>query len=143
MIALLQRVKRAACVVDGSVTGEIADGLLVYAAIEQQDTEAIIQKMADKIVTARIFEDEAGKLNLSVTDKKFAVLLISNFTLAGILDSRRPSFSAAKNKDEARTFFDRLYAAVAKNIPCQQGVFSATMEISSVADGPVNLIIRI
>lgn len=82
-------------------------------------------------------------MNLSASDKKHEILLIPNFTLAGILDSRRPSFSEAKDRGEAQSMFESLYEAIGKHVTCKKGVFGAAMEISSTADGPVNLIVKL
>lgn len=143
MIILLQRVKQAQCMVNHETVASIGPGLLVYIGIEKNDAPSLIAKLADKIINVRIFEDTQGKLNLSALDKKCEVLLIPNFTLAGILESRRPSFDGAEDKEKARQMFEAACAETSKHLSCKKGVFSAHMEISSIADGPINLIVKL
>ncbi len=109
MKALLQRVSEARVVVDGQTVGEIAHGLLVLLCAEKGDTEAVGQKMLDKILKLRVFYDEAGKMNRSVSDVNGGLLVVSQFTLAA--DTRsgtRPSFTSAAPAEEGRHFMTRL-----------------------------------
>lgn len=143
MIALIQRVKNASCSVENTVVSNINAGLLVYLGFEESDTLDLIPKMADKLANLRIFEDAQGKMNHSLKEINGELMLIPNFTLAGYVESRRPSFSRAKNKKEAEAFFEEAYTQIKAHVPCVKGIFSATMKISALVDGPINIIIKI
>lgn len=155
MRAVVQRVSSARVTVAGEITGEIGLGLLVLLGIAQGDTEADAQWLAEKIVALRIFEDDAGKMNLSLRDLPAApvsqlsalnpqLLVVSQFTLfANTRKGTRPSFNAAAKPDLAIPLyetFNRL-AATALGHPIATGRFAALMEVSLVNDGPVTLII--
>ncbi len=131
--------------VDGRVVGSIGRGLLVYVGITPGDDEATLAKMADKIVNLRIFDDPAGKLNLSVKDMGGGVLLISNFTLMGdARQGRRPSYTLAQRPEIAGGLYQQLVEAVrATGVPVAAGVFQASMIIDSKADGPVNIVVDV
>jgi len=145
MKAVLQRVSEARVVVDGRTVGEIAQGLLVLLCAERGDTEAVGQKMLDKILKLRVFYDEAGKMNHSVTDMNGGLLVVSQFTLAA--DTRsgtRPSFTSAAPADEGRRLYDAFVAlAQAQHPKVQTGVFGADMQVHLVNDGPVTIPITI
>jgi len=145
MKAVLQRVSEARVVVDGCTVGEIAQGLLVLLCAERGDTEAVGQKMLDKILKLRVFYDEAGKMNHSVTDVNGGLLVVSQFTLAA--DTRsgtRPSFTSAAPADEGRRLYDAFVAlAQAQHPKVQTGVFGADMQVHLVNDGPVTIPITI
>ena len=145
MKAVLQRVSEARVVVDGCTVGEIAQGLLVLLCAERGDTEAVGQKMLDKILKLRVFYDEAGKMNHSVTDMNGGLLVVSQFTLAA--DTRsgtRPSFTSAAPADEGRRLYDAFVAlAQAQHPKVQTGVFGADMQVHLVNDGPVTIPITI
>jgi D-tyrosyl-tRNA(Tyr) deacylase len=145
MKAVLQRVSEARVVVDGGTVGEIAQGLLVLLCAERGDTEAVGQKMLDKILKLRVFYDEAGKMNHSVTDVNGGLLVVSQFTLAA--DTRsgtRPSFTSAAPADEGRRLYDAFVAlAQAQHLKVQTGVFGADMQVHLVNDGPVTIPITI
>ena len=116
MRAVVQRVTRASVKVDDEITGEIGQGLLVLLGVAQEDTEADADYLAEKIAGLRIFEDDAGKMNLSVVDTGGAVLAVSQFTLFGdVRRGKRPSFDAAARPERARElyeyFVDRVRAA--------------------------------
>ncbi len=146
MKALLQRVSEARVVVDGQVVGDIAHGLLVLLCAEKADTEAVGQKMLDKILKLRIFYDDAGKMNKSVTDVQGGLLIVSQFTLAADTSSgTRPSFTSAAPADEGRRLYD-AFVAQAKSLHAtynpalvQTGVFGADMKVHLVNDGPVTI----
>lgn len=141
MRAILQRVREASVTVDGQVTGKIGPGLLVLLGVGKGDTEADVDFMADKIPALRIFEDAAGKMNLSLADTSKALLAVSQFTLfADTKKGRRPSFVDAMPPDEAK----RLYALFcdkcrALGLDVQEGVFAAHMDVALVNDGPVTI----
>jgi D-tyrosyl-tRNA(Tyr) deacylase len=145
MKAVLQRVSEARVVVDGATVGEIAQGLLVLLCAEKGDTEAVGQKMLDKILKLRVFYDEAGKMNRSVVDVQGGLLVVSQFTLAA--DTRsgtRPSFTSAAPSDEGRRLYDAFVAqAQAQHPQVQTGIFGADMQVHLVNDGPVTIPITI
>jgi len=141
MRAVVQRVSSARVEVEGEVTGSIGRGLLVLLGVGQGDTEKQAQWLAEKTAGLRIFEDDAGKMNLSVQDVGGSVLVVSQFTLYGdCRKGRRPSFTEAAPPDLA----DRLYQVFgshlrALDIPVETGVFQAKMEVHLVNDGPVTI----
>jgi D-tyrosyl-tRNA(Tyr) deacylase len=145
MKAVLQRVNEARVVVDGQIVGEIAQGVLVLLCAEKGDTEAVAQKMLDKILKLRVFYDDAGKMNRSVVDVKGCLLVVSQFTLAADTSSgTRPSFTRAAPADEARRLYDTFVAQAKVQHPdVQTGLFGADMKVHLVNDGPVTIPITI
>ena len=143
MIALVQRVLHASCTVEGKKISDIRKGLLAYVGIDMEDAMQNAHKMAEKIVNVRLFEDEQGKMNRSLLDTGLEIMVIPNFTLSGYLESRRPSFSTAKPKQEAEPLYQELCAAIEKHMPCKRGLYAGDMTIDARVDGPVNLIIKI
>ncbi|MFW6133363.1 MAG: D-aminoacyl-tRNA deacylase [Planctomycetota bacterium] len=145
MRALVQRVARAEVVVGDEVVGRIERGLLVYVAAAPTDTPADAEKLAGKVAHLRLFDDEQGKLNLSVRDVRGGVLAVPNFTLqADTRKGRRPAFNTAAPPDRARGLYDSFVAALRTHpVPVGSGVFGATMRITSDADGPVNLLVEV
>ncbi|MHC4782844.1 MAG: D-aminoacyl-tRNA deacylase [Planctomycetota bacterium] len=143
MRAVVQRVGRASVTVDGSVTGSIERGLLVFLGVGKEDTQKDIDFIADKIVNLRIFECDEGKMNLSVKDIGGGILLISQFTLFGdCRKGRRPDFTAAGKPKMAKRIYEETIAAVKeKGITVETGVFAAHMDIDSINDGPVTLLL--
>jgi D-tyrosyl-tRNA(Tyr) deacylase len=143
MRAVVQRVSSARVVVDEKIVGEIGAGLMVLLGVEKDDTEEDLRYLANKIADLRIFEDEGGKMNLSVVDSVGSVLVVSQFTLLGdCRQGRRPGFSAAAKPEEA----DRLYLRLCdllrqRNLPVATGVFRADMEVHLVNHGPVTFIL--
>ena len=141
MRAVLQRVKEASVTVEGKITGQIGPGLLVLLGVGKGDTEKDLDFMVDKIPALRIFEDGAGKMNLSLMDTSKALLAVSQFTLfADTKKGRRPSFIDAMEPEEAK----RMYALFcercrALGISVQEGVFAADMKVALVNDGPVTI----
>lgn len=139
MIALIQRVNCANVVVDNETVAKIEKGLLVFVAVESKDDELSADKMLDKILNYRIFSDENGKMNLSLTDIKAELLLVSQFTLLANTDKgRRPSFSDMPAVQKSEALFNYL-GDKAKNsiIHTELGVFGADMKVSLENDGPV------
>ena len=142
MRAVIQRVKKTSLSVDGALISEIPFGLAVYLGIGVGDDASLCAKMAGKIARLRIFEDDAGKMNLSVTDVGGEVLLISQFTLYGdCSNGNRPSFTMAEEPVRAQT----LYECVTKELRSlgvivSTGVFGADMKIEQFNDGPVTII---
>lgn len=143
MLALIQRVSSASVEVNNETVGSIANGLLVYVGIAKTDTVKDAQFIARKISGLRIFEDQNGKLNLSLDDIKGKILLVSNFTLqANTRKGRRPSFDDAAGGESALQLFEHLLEAVRKHgIETHTGVFGADMLVKSVNDGPINMIV--
>jgi D-aminoacyl-tRNA deacylase len=144
MKAVIQRVKEAAVRVEGRVVGEIGPGVLVLLGVENGDTTRQADWMADKIVNLRIFEDQDGKMNLSVIDAKGAMLAVSQFTLAGNCEKgRRPSFDTAAAPEEANRLYEYFMGKVWElGVPVQSGIFQADMQVSLVNDGPVTFILE-
>lgn len=142
MKLVIQRVSRAEVRVGGSSVGAIARGLLVLVGLERADGEAELEKAASRITTLRIFEDDSGKMNVGLDQIEGAVLLVSQFTLAGsIRKGRRPSFDNAMPGGEAEPLFERLVELVREQgINVETGVFGATMEVELTNEGPVTLI---
>ncbi len=143
MRAVIQRVSRASVSVDGKIVGQIAQGLLVLLGVSRTDTESAADYLAEKIAGLRIFEDSAGKMNLSLAEIKGEVLLVSQFTLYGdVRRGKRPSFDAAAPPEQARKLYEYMVERLrALNIPCQTGVFQAMMQVELVNDGPVTILL--
>jgi D-aminoacyl-tRNA deacylase len=141
MRAVLQRVKEASVTVEGKITGQIGPGLMVLLGVGKGDTEKDLEFMVDKIPALRIFEDAAGKMNLSLMDTSKAMLAVSQFTLfADTKKGRRPSFIDAMEPEEAK----RLYASFcekcrAAGLQVQEGIFAADMKVALINDGPVTI----
>jgi D-tyrosyl-tRNA(Tyr) deacylase len=144
MRAVVQRVSRASVTVDGTITGSIGRGLLVFLGVGKEDTQKEIDFIADKIVNLRIFKCDDGKMNLSVKDTNGGILLISQFTLYGdCRKGRRPDFTAAGPPEMAKQLYERTIDAIKdKGVPVETGVFAAHMDIDSVNDGPVTLMLE-
>ncbi len=140
MRALLQRVSRASVCVDGTVVGEIGPGLLILICAMQGDTQAQADKLAAKIAKLRIFQDEAGKMNLCVKDAGNAALIVSQFTLAADLRGNRPGFSYAAAPDEGKRLYDHFTMRMAdEGLAVANGIFGADMDVSLNNDGPVTI----
>jgi D-tyrosyl-tRNA(Tyr) deacylase len=137
--ALVQRVSEASVTVEGDEVARIGPGLLVLLGVRRGDGEAEADRLASKLLALRVFEDDGGKMNLSVGDAGGEVLCVSQFTLYG--DTRkgnRPSFVDAAPPDEA----EPLYERVRSSLDAQGGVFGARMGVELVNDGPVTLLIE-
>src|SRR3954469_15010577 len=143
MRAVLQRVTRASCTVDGKITGEITLGFLVLLGIEEADTEDDLNWLANKIVGMRVFGDENGLMNKALADVDGNILLISQFTLfAQTKKGNRPSFIKAARPDKAIPMYEQmiqtLEALTGKRIAA--GIFGADMKVALVNEGPVTII---
>ena len=143
MIAVIQRITSASVVADGVPAGKAENGLFILLGVKSGDTEDICLKMADKIAKMRIFEDESGKMNLSVTDIGGQILLVSNFTLcASCRKGNRPDFFDAEKPDAANALYERFAERMRENgIHTETGVFGADMNISAALCGPVTIIL--
>ena len=144
MKAVVQRVSSAACRVDGQVTGEIGRGFLVLLGVWAGDTDDDCRWLADKVAGLRIFEDDADKLNLSLSDVDGAVLVVPNFTIAGnCAKGNRPSFIAAERPQRATELFELFKDTLkARGLPVASGIFGADMKVELVNDGPITLIVE-
>jgi len=144
MRAVIQRVTQASCRVDDQVTGEIRDGLLVLLGIEDSDQQEDVEWLAAKIINMRIFGDEQGLMNRSLTDIGGNILLISQFTLyAATKKGNRPGFTRAARPDKAIPLYESMIRQLSQllNTMVQTGVFGADMKISLLNDGPVTILI--
>ena len=143
MRAVLQRVSRAKVTVDGEITGEIGKGILVLLGVGSGDTEAEARQLVDKILNLRIFDDEDGKMNLSLADIEGELLVVSQFTLyADTRKGRRPSYIGAAAPDEANRLYEYFVAEASKVVPrVATGRFQAMMDVELVNDGPVTIIL--
>ena len=142
MRAVVTRVREASVTIEGRVNGAIGQGFLVLLGVGPGDTEAVCDKLAEKICNLRVFEDENGKMNLSVQDVGGSILLVSQFTLLG--DARkgnRPSFTGAAVPEKAIPIYERVISELAKRLPVQTGVFGADMQVELVNDGPVTILL--
>lgn len=144
MRAVVQKVSQAEVVIDGKVNGKIGNGLLVLIAVKESDSKEIAEWMINKILGLRVFPDDAGKMNLSVTDVEGSLLIVSNFTLYG--DCRkgmRPSYSESASPAKAEPLYD-MFVEMMRNstqLQVETGVFGAMMDVNLINDGPVTLII--
>lgn len=143
MRAVLQRVKNAKVEVNGEIVGAIGAGVLVLLGVSKTDSEADAEFLAEKIVNLRIFPDDAGKMNRSITDAGGGILVVSQFTIYGDCSKgRRPGFDAAAPPDRARELYEYFVQRVTTfNLNVQTGVFQAHMDVSLVNDGPVTFIV--
>lgn len=143
MRAVVQRVSEASVKVNGEVISKISSGLAVLVGIGVNDTQADLDYIAQKLINLRIFEDNEGKMNLSVKDRLGEILLVSQFTLYGdCRGGRRPSFTNAAKGQEALTLFNSLAARIAEEeILVKTGQFGAHMDFSLVNDGPVTILL--
>lgn len=145
MIALLQRVTQAAVVVDGVTTGAIGAGLMVLVCAERGDAEKQADLLLAKLLAYRVFSDDAGKMNRSVTDVAGGLLLVPQFTLAADTQSgTRPSFTPAAAPDAGRRLFDYFVAKARSMHPrVETGRFGADMQVSLTNDGPVTFWLQV
>jgi D-tyrosyl-tRNA(Tyr) deacylase len=143
MRAVVQRVSRAKVRVDERVTGEIGLGLLVLLGVGQEDSEADVNYMAEKVAGLRIFEDEDGKMNRSVLEVSGSVLVVSQFTLYGdVRRGKRPSFDAAAQPESARRLYELFVATIqAAGLRCETGRFQEMMQVELVNEGPVTILL--
>ena len=142
MIAVLQRVKRAAVRVEGETVGNCGHGLCILLGVAKGDTEEDARALAEKIVALRIFNDENGKMNLSLKDIDGEALIVSNFTLlASYKKGKRPDYMMAAPPAEAKELYEYFCTLCEQRIPhVGRGEFGAHMEIEQVSDGPVTIV---
>jgi D-tyrosyl-tRNA(Tyr) deacylase len=144
MLALIQRVTSASVSVNKQIIGEIQHGILALIGIEKTDTEQHADKLLNKIVSYRIFDDQAGKMNLNVNDVSGGLLLVSQFTLvADTKSGTRPGFSTAMPPDASKILFAYLVTkAKTLSMPVATGEFAANMAVSLCNDGPVTFLLK-
>jgi D-tyrosyl-tRNA(Tyr) deacylase len=143
MRAVVQRVKEARVEVNESRVSGISSGLLIYLGVQQTDELADVEYMCDKIAGLRVFEDSAGKLNLSIQEVGGSLLLVSQFTLYGdCRKGKRPSFSEAAPPEKAKMLYELLTAKCRDlGITVETGMFREMMKVYSINDGPVTLLL--
>lgn len=143
MKLLVQRSKNSKVTIDGKINGEISHGYVVLVGLTHEDNETIVDKMIDKLINLRIFEDNEGKMNLSLLDVNGEVLSISQFTLyADASGGRRPSFVNAMKPEEASRLYDYFNEKLrSKNIKVETGIFGADMKVEIYNDGPVTIVL--
>ena len=144
MKVVLQRVKRASVEADGKVTGRIEKGAAALVGIAQGDDEAVLKTVAEKLVGLRIFEDDEGKMNLSLNQVGGRLLVVSQFTLyADCRKGKRPSFSGAAGGQIAKSLYDRFVEICSELLgdKVETGVFGADMTVEIIGDGPVTIIL--
>ena len=142
MIAVLQRASEGKVTVEDRITGEIGTGLVILLGVAQSDSEKDADFLADRIVGFRIFNDEEGKMNLSIRDVNGAALVVSQFTLAGDWrKGRRPSFTSAATPEEGERLYEYFCGQLRQlEVPVQTGEFGAKMDVSLINDGPVTFV---
>ena len=142
MRAVLTRVRSASVEIEGKTVGQIGVGFLILLGVHQEDTEAEALKIADKICGLRIFEDENGKMNVNPADAGAELLIISQFTLFADCKSRRPGFSKAARPETAIPLYEKVISECrARGFHVETGVFAADMQVASINDGPVTILL--
>jgi len=142
MRAVIQRVTRASVTVDDKIVGQIGKGLLVLMGISREDSEKDIDYLVEKIVNLRIFDDESGKMNLSLLDMGGEMLAVSQFTLYGdTRRGRRPSYIDAAAPEAANELYEQFVRKAAKFVKVETGIFQAMMQVELVNDGPVTILV--
>lgn len=143
MRAVIQRVKSARVTVERRVVSEIRRGLLIFLGVAQEDTPADVDYMANKIANLRIFEDDEGRMNLSILDVSGEALVVSQFTLYGdCRKGRRPSFIAAARPEKADPLYQAFMDEIARlGVPIKAGIFQAMMDVELINDGPVTMLL--
>ena len=139
MISLIQRVREASVTVDGEISGQVGRGLLALVAVQPDDTPATVTRMADRVLTYRVFPDAEDRMNRSLLDEGFELLLVPQFTLAAdTKKGTRASFTRAAPPDKARDYFERFVVECRQRLPrVATGVFGADMQVALINDGPV------
>lgn len=141
MRAVVTRVREASVTIEGRVNGAIGQGFLVLLGVGPNDTEAVCDKLAEKICNLRVFEDENGRMNRSLEQVGGSLLVVSQFTLYADTSSRRPGFTGAAKPDLAIPLYERfLQRCRDRGFEVRHGEFGADMQVASVNDGPVTIL---
>ena len=143
MKAVIQRVRKASVDIEGRIVGQINRGLVVLLGVAQEDTRTDVEFLVEKLPSIRVFSDQAGKMNNSLSDIGGALLIISQFTLLADTDrGRRPSFEKAAPPEQAKVLYQLLVDQLqARRLQVETGEFGATMIVSLENDGPVTLVL--
>ncbi len=142
MKAVVTRVRSASVTIDGEITGSIGKGLLVLLAVHKDDTEETAEWMADRICGLRIFKDEEGRMNINPADAGAQILIISQFTLYADISKRRPGFTEAAKPEQAIPLYELVIDECrSRGFHVETGQFGADMQVESVNDGPVTILI--
>jgi D-aminoacyl-tRNA deacylase len=143
MRAVVQRVSRASVTVEGRVTGEIGNGLMILLGVGREDTSAVAASTAEKVANLRIFEDDQGKMNRSLLDVKGSALVVSQFTLYGdARGQRRPSFISAAPPEKAKALYEEFNAVLqGLGVNVATGIFQTMMSVELVNEGPVTILL--
>ena len=142
MRAVVTRVREASVTIEGRGNGAIGQGFLVLLGVGPGDTEAVCDKLAEKICNLRVFEDENGRMNRSLEQVGGAILVVSQFTLYADTSSRRPGFTGAAKPELAIPLYERfLERCRERGFPVRHGEFGADMQVASVNDGPVTILL--
>lgn len=143
MRAVVQRVDRAEVSVEGEISGSIKKGIIVYLGVHSDDTDKDLEYTVDKTVNLRIFEDENGKMNLSLADIEGEILIISQFTLYGdTRKGRRPSYNEAAAPDKGDSYYKKAVEIMRnRGFKTETGVFGAKMKVDYVNNGPVTILV--
>ena len=144
MKGLIQRVKKASVRIDNQIYSQINEGILIFLGVEKGDEKSNADKLAEKLVKLRIFEDENEKMNKSVQDINGSILVVSQFTLAGdCKKGTRPSFDKAELPQKANELYEYFISKLkSMNIPTQTGSFGAMMDVELINDGPVTFMLE-
>lgn len=144
MKGLIQRVKKASVRIDSQLYSQINEGILIFLGVEKGDEKSNADKLAEKLVKLRIFEDENEKMNKSVQDINGSILVVSQFTLAGdCKKGTRPSFDKAELPQKANELYEYFISKLkSRNIPTQTGSFGAMMDVELINDGPVTFMLE-
>ncbi len=143
MRAVVTRVRNASVTIDGQIKGSIGAGFLVLLGVHKDDTEETARWVADRICGLRVFEDEEGRMNVNPTDAGAEILIVSQFTLYADISSRRPGFSDAARPDKAIPLYELVIKECSsRGFKVETGEFGADMQVASVNDGPVTIIVE-
>ena len=144
MKALIQRVTRASVAVDGAITGEIKQGILLLLGVEKNDTQEVASKLLKKVLSYRIFADDDAKMNLNVQQVQGQLLVVSQFTLvADTKKGTRPGFSRGASPELGESLYDFFVEQAGVSIATESGRFGADMQVSLVNDGPVTFLLEV
>lgn len=142
MKLVIQRVQHASVTVDEKTVGKIGKGYLVLVGIGHEDTEETVRKYADKMIKLRIFEDEKGKINLSLAQVEGELLVVSQFTLYADTSSNRPGFTDAAKPDQANRLYEYFIEYCKEKVPVvEHGIFGADMKVELLNDGPFTIVL--